>query len=130
VADTEVLFALDPKDVHHGKTVKLLSSTRGVAAPDSALIEFEMVLRTMKVRTPEIRRILLALDQELKRHGLSQERTIDSLLLARQCELESKYDLSLFDSLIAASALVLDRILISDDEAFDRVPGLERISLG
>lgn len=125
--DTEVLFALDPKDKHHARAAKLFTSRPELVAPDSSMLEFGMVLRTMRVRTPQIKQILLALDQELTKHGASQKRTIDALLLARQCELESTYNLTFFDSLVAASALALDRIVVSDDDSFDIVPGLERI---
>jgi len=130
VLDTEILFALDPKDPHHKRAVKLLASRSDVVAPDTALLEFAIVLRTMGVRPRTVRDFVLALDQDLARREVTQARTIDGLLLATQCQLESAQGLSYFDSLVAASALSLDRRIVSDDEAFDRVPGLERIPLG
>ena len=54
---------------------------------------------------------------------------MDSALIAQQCSLESDYKLTFFDSLLAASALSLDSTIVSDDAAFDLVPGLSRIPL-
>ena len=54
---------------------------------------------------------------------------LDLGLLALHCDLEERYGLSFFDSLIAAAALKLKAALLSDDEDFDRVEGLERVSL-
>jgi len=72
---------------------------------------------------------LLALHEALKRNNVEEAKTLSLSLLAFQSEIEEKYGLSYFDSLIAASALKLDRQVISDDDAFDRVPNLKRIPL-
>jgi len=127
--DTEILFALNPKDEHHRQAARLLGSTADLVVPDTSLFEYMTVLRTMNVRSMDVRKILLALSQDLDRRGIPQAKTIDSLLLVKRCELESDYDLTFFDSLIAASALSLDQSVVSDDEDFDRVPGLRRIRL-
>ncbi|MCD6409393.1 MAG: PIN domain-containing protein [Candidatus Verstraetearchaeota archaeon] len=49
-------------------------------------------------------------------------------LIAKQMELERR-GLSFFDSFVAASALAVDGVVISDDDDFDRVHGLRRIAL-
>ncbi|MEM2849950.1 MAG: PIN domain-containing protein [Candidatus Bathyarchaeia archaeon] len=72
---------------------------------------------------------VLALHEALTRSGVKEVKTLSLSLLVLQSELEDRYGLSYFDSLIAASALTLDRQVISDDEAFDRVPNLKRIPL-
>ena len=128
--DTEVLFALDPKDVHHTKALKLLSSRFDMVAPDTSLLEFVTVLKAMRVRALERQQLAVLLNQALDDRGVKQVKTIDALLFARQCELESRYGLTFYDSLIASSALALDQKIVSDDRAFDLVPGLERIPLG
>ena len=128
--DTEVLFAADPKDRHHDKALKLLASKTDMVAPDTAILEFAEVLRTMGIPPLGVRRFVLALDQALSKQGVRQERTISAQLLARQCELETRFGLTYFDSLIAASALALDGTVVSDDKAFDGVPGLHRMPLG
>ncbi|RJS86589.1 type II toxin-antitoxin system VapC family toxin [Methanophagales archaeon] len=56
--------------------------------------------------------------------------TTETTLFIRQTEIEEKYGLSYFDSLIAASAFKVDSAVVSDDSAFDRVQGLKRIPLG
>jgi predicted nucleic acid-binding protein len=65
----------------------------------------------------------------LMRQGVEEVKTLSSSLLALQCELEARYALSYFDSLVAASALTVDQCIVSDDEAFDRIPELKRIIL-
>ena len=72
---------------------------------------------------------LLAVSEALTRHGVVEVKTASSSLLAIQCELEEAYGLSYFDSLLAASALAVDQRIVSDDEAFDKVPQLNRIPL-
>jgi len=62
-------------------------------------------------------------------YGVKEVRTIDSDLLVKQAELESRFGLSYFDSMITASTLSLDKAIISDDKAFDKIPGLRRLPL-
>ena len=129
VLDTEVLFALDPKDAHHKDAIRFLGSRDDLVAPDTSLFEYLTVLRTMNVKPGDVKQLLLALTQELDRRGVPQARTIDLMLLTKHCELESDSGLTFFDSLIAASALSLGEAVVSDDEDFDMVPGLQRIRL-
>jgi predicted nucleic acid-binding protein len=77
----------------------------------------------------EVKIALLAVNEVLTRHDVEEVKTVSSTLLALQCELEESYGLSYFDSLLAASALAVDRHIVSDDEAFDRVPELKRTPL-
>ncbi len=72
---------------------------------------------------------LSAVNEALNRYQVEEVKTVSSSLLAIQCELEETYHLSYFDSLVAASALTADHNIVSDDEAFDRVPELNRIPL-
>lgn len=129
VADTEVLFALSPKDPKHSLVLKRLKGRTDVVAPDTAILEFQIVLRARGIRPAEVKVALLALHEALARYDVKGAKTMNSSLLALQCELEEKHGMSYFDSLIAASALALDRKVISSDEAFDKVPGLQRVSI-
>jgi len=129
VIDTEVVFALNPRDPKHREALRVLREVPKLTVPDTVLLEFQAVLRS-RGRTPsQVRNALLALHQVLVQYGVREVNTLSTNLLVYQCELEEKYKLSYFDSLIATSALILDRQIVSDDEAFDRVPGLKRIPL-
>ncbi len=87
-------------------------------------------LERARGRSPlEVKVALLAVNEALARHGVREVKTVSSSLLAFQSELEERYGLSYFDSLIASSALTLDCQVVSDDDAFDRVPSLKRIPL-
>lgn len=127
--DTEVLFAVNPEDDKHVRAVNLLRSKKDLVVPDTSFFEFQMVLRTMGNSAAEVGKAVLAVRSVLSEHGVKEVGTMNSSLIALQCELESSYDLDFFDSLIAASALSLDSVVVSDDTAFDEVPGLRRVPL-
>ena len=129
VADTEVLFALNPKDPKHRGTLNLLEKTEDVIVPDTAILEFQVVLRARGRKPSEVKRALLAIGVALTSHNVKQVKTISASLLALQCELEERYVLSYFDSLVAASVIISDRQVISDDKDFDRIPDLKRIPI-
>ncbi len=126
VVDTDFLFALNPKDRKHQHAMKLIDTLSNLIVPDSAVIEYQAVLRVRGRSLSQTKLALLALHEALARSKVREAKTIGTNLLAFRAELEEKYGLSFFDSLIAASALALDRELVSDDEAFDRVPDLKR----
>ena len=126
VVDTDFLFALNPRDRKHQHAMKLLDTVSNLIVPDSAVIEFQAVLRVRGRSLSQTKLALLALHGALARRKVREAKTISTSLLAFQAELEEKYGLSFFDSLIAASVLALDREVVSDDEAFDRVPDLRR----
>ena len=127
--DTEVLFALDPGDKKHKRAIGLLTSRQDLFVPDTATFEFQMVMRARGRRAFEIKEIAQSIHAILLERGVPEMRTMDSALIAQRCSLESDYKLTFFDSLVAASALSLDSTIVSDDAAFDLVPGLSRIPL-
>jgi len=129
VADTEVLFALNPKDPRHQDAMRTFKEIVPLMVPDTAVFEFQTVLRARGTPPSETKVALLAIHEAMRRSHIEEVSTMDTRLLAFQCELEDQHGLSYFDSLIAASSLVLDRVVVSDDEAFDRVPDLKRIPL-
>ena len=129
VADTELIFALNPKDPKHETALRKIKETPNLVVPDTAILEFQIVLRS-RGRTPsQVRIALLALRQILSQHKIREASTLSIGLLVNQCELEERYGLSYFDSLIAASALSLDKQIVSNDQAFDKIPNLKRIPL-
>ena len=129
VADTELIFALNPKDPKHENALKKVKEIRNLKVPDTAVLEFQTVLRA-RGRTPsQVRMALLALRQILSQYNIEETNTLNTKSLITQCSLEEKYGLSYFDSLIAASALALDKQIISDDKAFDKIPGLKRMPI-
>ena len=129
VADTELIFALNPKDPKHENALRKIKEIPNLVVPDTAILEFQIVLRS-RGRTPsQVRIALLALRQILSQHKIREADTLSIGLLVNQCELEERYGLSYFDSLIAASALSLDKQIVSNDQAFDKIPNLKRIPL-
>jgi predicted nucleic acid-binding protein len=129
VVDTEVIFAFKPSDPKHQNAMNLLQEDNSLVAPDTAIFEFQTVLRGRGTSNPSIKAALGAIHEVLLNHSVTEIKTIDSNLLILQCELEDDYHLSFFDSLIAASALSWDQQVVSDDDFFDRIPNLTRIPL-
>ncbi|PDM27177.1 hypothetical protein CP083_00140 [Candidatus Bathyarchaeota archaeon B24-2] len=129
VADTELLFAMNPRDRKHKDAINLLKEVNGLVVPDTAILEFQIVLRARGRSPSQVRIALLALHEALTQNNVKEVKTLSVSLLAFQSELEEKYRLSYFDSLIAASALTLDRQVVSDDEAFDRIPDIKRVPI-
>jgi len=133
VLDTEVLFALNPRDRKHNATIKVLSELRKkdkeILVPDTAIFEFQIVLRSIGKEALTVKAIILALRRAIEINGGREVSTMDSDLIMRQCEIEEKYGLTYFDSLIAASVLKLDNEIVSDDKAFDKISGIRRIPL-
>ncbi len=129
VADTELLFALNPRDRKHEKSLRILSTVRGIKIPDTAILEFVIVLKARGRNSGEIQVALEALRDLMNRYLLKEAKTIDAALLIKQAEIQERYKLSFFDSLIASSALKLDKTVISDDKAFDAVPELRKIPI-
>lgn len=133
ILDTEALFGLNPMDKRHKNTMNVLKEMReekkSIFAPDTSLLEFQIVLRSLDRRPLLIRDSIMALRKAFKIGGIEEAKTVDANLLAAQCEIEETCGLTYFDSLVAASTLLLDRELVSDDAAFDRVPSIKRISI-
>jgi len=129
IVDTEVLFATSPRDPRHQHALRVFKEVGSLKASDTAILEFQTVLRARDRETSEVKVALLALHEVLWRNNVEEVKTMNTNLLALQCELEERYMLSYFDSLIAASALVAERQVVSDDKAFDSVPELKRIPL-
>jgi predicted nucleic acid-binding protein len=130
VLDTQVLFALTPRDPKHEVALRMIGSRRDLFATDTAILEFQFVLIGRGRKASEIRESLMALSELLYSQGVRKEGTIDTDLFASSLDIQSKNNLSYFDSLIAASAIILDGVVIGDDRAFDQVPNLKRIGLG
>jgi len=94
-----------------------------VAVPVSAYLEYELILKSRGYSEDFIRTDLEAF-KNLENLGIIPL-TLD--IIIRASRLRREYGLSYFDSLHAASALYHDGKIISRDEAYDRVVGLERI---
>ncbi len=128
VLDTEVLFAFNPNDKKH-KTISKILRIKGLKVPDTALLEFQIVLKARGRSCEEIREAMEALKFIFSSNKIKEVKTISTDLIILQSEIEEKYGLSYFDSLIASSALMLDKTIVSDDKAFDKIPNLRRIPL-
>ncbi len=130
VADTELLFLLNPNDPRYKYAIKIIEEYRGnIYVPDVALFEFEIVLRSRGVSVEDIKTAFKALRKIFSTFNIKELKCIDTALIINHLDLMNEYGLSFFDSLIASAALSFDGIIVSDDSDFDRVGFLRRIPI-
>ena len=96
---------------------------RGVRIATSALLEYELVLRSRGYQEREVRKDIEAFSR-IRNLG-EQPLTAETVILASR--MREKYGLSYFDSLHCASAVLYDGKLLSVDEAYDSVPEVARV---
>jgi len=131
VLETDFLLGLRKGDKKYQSSVAILEltkmrRTKKLAICGSAFIEIGIGLRGSLIKTDivEVLRNLRALT------GSIMEIPLSSFILMSGLELEQKISVSnLFDCLHAATALVHDAIMVSDDPFYEQVPGLTRLSL-
>ncbi|OYT40179.1 MAG: hypothetical protein B6U89_02965 [Desulfurococcales archaeon ex4484_58] len=130
VIDTEFLFALSPHNPKHKYALNILEKYMGkLLVPDTVLFEFLIVLRSYGRSSQDIRDALKALRKIFSIYSIKEMYTINTHLLIIHIDLMEKYGLPFFDSLIAASTLIIGDEIISDDRDFDKIPDLKRIPL-
>jgi predicted nucleic acid-binding protein len=96
---------------------------RDVCIPSGALLEYELLLKSRGVKDSDITDDILAYSTF---PHLSEE-SLDSRKLIIAQRLREQYQLTYFDSLHAATALMSDRIIIGADTAYDSIPDIQRI---
>jgi len=127
VLDTVVLFAaLSEADPRHERGIyymeKLDEEDYYVSA--MALVELDIVLKSRGFSEEERMEIFALLAADYPHAKVSP---LSPITFYTAAKIEREYNLDYFDACVAAEALLLDGIVISTDEAFDRVAGLKRI---
>jgi len=97
---------------------------RGVKVASSAYLEYELILRSGSYPGSEIRKDLTAF-KNLPNLG-EAPLTVNVILKASQ--LREEYGLSYFDSLHAATAILTDKEMISQDRAYGKIKGIRAIT--
>ncbi len=130
VADTELLFLLNPKDPRHEYALRIVEKLKGrLYVPDTALLEFEVTLRSRGRSSRQVVMAFLALKKIFIDYDIKEICTLNLDTMLLHLDLVERYKLSYFDSLLAASAISVDSIIVSDDKVFDNVMGLKRIPI-
>lgn len=101
-------------------------SLKNIVIPTSALIEYELILRSRGYSEDAIRKDIQAFMMISNIHEIP----LTSKVIITASLLREKYHLSYFDSLHAASALAHDRIVISVDKCYRRIPDIKLIDPG
>ena len=127
VLDTVVLFAaLSEADPRHKRAVYYMEKLgeEGYYVSAMALVEFDIVLKSRGFSYEERMDIFALLAADYPHAKISPLSPITFYLAAK---IEEEHGLDYFDACVAAEALLLDGVVVSTDEAFDRVAGLKRI---
>jgi len=127
VLDTVVLFAaLSAADPRHEKAVYYMSKLHEEQYFISAvaLLEFDLVLKSRGFSYDQCMEIFALLAADYPYAKVTQ---LSPTTLFLAAHIEDRYGLDYFDACVAAEALLLDRIIVSTDPAFDEIEGLKRI---
>jgi len=132
ILDTEFIFGLSSTDSKHRDVIKMLKKIKAgevnnVAVSDIAILETYIVLRN-RGKIDEIETIFQKLNEICSEYGIKEINTLNKNLILRHMSIENEYEISFFNSLIAASAEMHDRSIISDDSVYDKLE-LEKINL-
>ena len=94
----------------------------------AALLEFDLLLRgkgySENQRSEQFELLLASYPR-----AASSVHPFNPTTFVAAANIEDTYGLDYFDSLIAAEAIQHDGQIVSSDRDFDKVPGLQRISL-
>jgi len=130
VIEVDMLIAfVNVLDKYHKIASRLMDrivtgKIRNVKVAASAYLEYELILRSRGYSEEDIREDLYCFKNLANLGEVSL--TVDVLLKAS--ELREKYGLTFFDSLHGATALLLDRMIISVDEDYGKVEGLKVVN--
>lgn len=125
--ENDVIFAYineyDPNHVIAENIFKKLQNGEIIVEISSvSLIEMELIYRSERIEDRLLRDLAaLATLPNIRYAALTPDVALASVYL------RETLDLTFFDSHYAATALSLDRKIISFDQAYDKVPGLTRI---
>ncbi|MEM2130725.1 MAG: PIN domain-containing protein [Candidatus Bathyarchaeia archaeon] len=125
--ENDVIFAyLNEHDPNHTVAERIFQKLQkgeiNVEISSVSLIEMELVYRSEKMEDNLLKDLAaMAALPNVKYVVLTPDIAVASVYLRRTL------NLSFFDSHYAATALNLDRKVISFDKAYDRIPGLTRV---
>jgi len=131
VIELDMLIALvNREDDHHEIASKIFNAIsqgeiKNVAIAASALIEYELILRSRGYGDEDIAADIRSFTsiENMKEAPLTSEIILGAL------NLRVKYQLTYFDSLHAATAILWDGVIISADKAYLRVRELKAVAL-
>lgn len=129
IIELDMLTALvNREDKHHEIAVKFFEEIargriRNIAVAASALIEYELILKSRGYKEEEIAADIEAfINIENMR-----EAPLTSKTMLTAINLRKKYGLTYFDSLHAAAAILYDETIISADKAYKTLKELKAI---
>ncbi|PIN85295.1 MAG: hypothetical protein COV47_02905 [Candidatus Diapherotrites archaeon CG11_big_fil_rev_8_21_14_0_20_37_9] len=124
--DTDIFYAkLKPNDRHAKTAEKMLSGKSRQATSIITLLELELLFKR-------------EISDELSRHTMeiftknfpeTKIREFNAKIFMKSLELRQEFDLGIFDSIHAATAIIHNETMVSTDKAYKRVRGLKTANL-
>jgi len=133
LVETEFLFGLIPGDPWNGAVEEALDLVKerkvDVRCLASGVLEVVFVAKSQKKEEPEIRAGIAAMLSKMKKHGISIVEPIALKDILGCLSLQESYAITFYDALHASSSLNRSATLISNDETYDRISRLKRMSM-
>ncbi len=120
-----------PSDPQQSLTLELLQQNAGGLSVSSfALIELFFVMRSQGKNDSQISEVMQILEKIIQNYQIRIDPCEPEMFIVG-LRIHSKHSQrkTFFDALLAASSVLGDKIIISDDSYFSKVPDLEQLSL-
>ncbi len=95
----------------------------------SGVLEVVFIAKSQKKEEPEIRTGIAAMISKMREHGISIVEPIVLNDILGYLSLREFYAITFYDALHASSSLNRSATLISNDETYNRISGLKRMSI-
>lgn len=131
--ETEFLFGLIPSDPWNEMVEEALGSVKGagvdVRCLASGILEVVFVAKSEGNKEPEIRSGIAAMLSKMRTNGINIVESIDLKDILGCLSLRELYAVTFYDALHASSTLNRSAILVSNDDFYDKISGLKRVSI-
>lgn len=133
LVETEFLFGLVPGDPWNEIVEEALGSMKDagvdVRCLASGILEVVFVAKSEGKKEPEIRSSIVAMLSKMRANGINTVESIDFKDILGCLSLRELYAVTFYDALHASSTLNRSAILISNDDVYDKISGLKRVSI-
>ncbi|MBS7650862.1 MAG: PIN domain-containing protein [Candidatus Bathyarchaeia archaeon] len=133
LVETEFLFGLIPGDPWNRFVEEALDLIKesgvDIRCLAGGVLEVVFVAKSQNKRESEIRAGVAAMLGKMRMHGIKIVEPIDLKDILGCLSLRELYNITFYDALHASSSLNRSATIISNDETYDRIPRLKRLSI-
>jgi len=128
VIETDILIAsIDPEDPHHNEASTIIKESQGLLLSPYTLIELDLLIKSGNIKVKDYHTFWYKLQEVLSYYKI-KVLTPNPLHHIEADKMRKQYNLTYFDSLHAATAIVEKKPLISyDRKAYSKIESLNYI---